>query len=177
MQFAAQTGIAAAPVSFSANGEQYVAVAAGWGTIFALFSREPTASLGLKNRSRILAFRLGGTAALPALAPAAVAAIPQPPDIDATDVLLATGKDIYFDRCMPCHGESVVSGSVLPDLRHASADVHAAWQAIVLGGAFQSMCMPSFGGILSAEESKAVRAYAIQRGNIAYEQQQPEPAG
>ena len=176
-QFPAQTGIAAAPVSYRANGEQHVAVAAGWGTIFGLFGSEVTASLGLKNRSRILAFRLGGSAALPSLPTATIAAVPEPPDIDATDAMLVTGKDIYFSRCLVCHGESVASGGVLPDLRHSSKDVHAAWQAIVLGGAYQSNGMPSFGGILNAEESEAVRAYVIQRARIAYERQQQEPAG
>ena len=55
-QFPAQTGIAAAPVSYAVNGEQYISVAVGWGTMFSLVGGEMTASLGLKNYSRILSF-------------------------------------------------------------------------------------------------------------------------
>ena len=47
---------------------------------------------------------------------------------DAAQV--ATGKDLYYERCAACHGADVASGGVLPDLRRASADTHAAWDAM-----------------------------------------------
>ncbi|MDH3337745.1 MAG: hypothetical protein OER22_05600 [Gammaproteobacteria bacterium] len=67
-QFPAQTGIAAAPISDSVNDQQHIAVVAGWGTIMALLGGEGTASLGMKNHSRILTFNPGGSESLPFLA-------------------------------------------------------------------------------------------------------------
>ncbi len=167
-QFPAQTGIAAAPVTYRANGEQHVAVAAGWGTIFGLFGGEVTASLGLENRSRILAFRLGADAALPAPAAAAVVAVPEPPALDATEAQVARGRHLYYERCVVCHGESAVSGGVLPDLRHASAETHAIWTAIVVGGAYRDKGMPGFGEILTPADARAVQAFVIERARRAY---------
>ena len=175
-QFDAQTGIAAAPATYSVGGDQHVAIAAGWGSIFGLLGGEMTASIGLKNRSRILAFKLGGDAALPS--PEVVAAaLPEPPAIEADEAMLAHGKDLYYERCVMCHGESAASGGVLPDLRHASAEVHDAWHAIVLAGAYQPKGMPAFGGILSEDDSEAVRAYVIEMARRAYERQQSASGG
>jgi hypothetical protein len=64
-QFNAQTGVAAAPMGYAADGAQHIAVAAGWGTLMAMFGGEPTAAMNMQNRSRILAFKIGGTVSLP----------------------------------------------------------------------------------------------------------------
>ncbi|MBU0669074.1 MAG: PQQ-dependent dehydrogenase, methanol/ethanol family, partial [Alphaproteobacteria bacterium] len=65
--FAAQTGIVAPPITYTVAGEQYVAVLAGWGGAYAL-----AADGGLvndqgpvRNVSRLLVFKLGGTGELP----------------------------------------------------------------------------------------------------------------
>ena len=176
-QFDAQTGIAAAPISYSVNDQQHVAVAAGWGTVFGLLGGEGLASLGFRNRSRIMAFNLGGGAALPEPEVVAPALIPEPPESDANETQLAAGKDLYYERCTPCHGVDVASGGVLPDLRHASAGTHAAWDAIVLGGALQHNGMPAFGSILSKADSDAVHAFVIERSRIAFERQSGTAAG
>ncbi len=65
----------------------------------------------------------------------------------------------------------VASGGVLPDLRYASHDTFAAWDAIVLAGAFRDKGMPAFGGIFSKEDSDAVRAFVIHEARRAYAQQ------
>ena len=170
-QFDAQTGVAAAPISYEASDQQHVAVAAGWGTVFAMIGGEGLASMGMKNRSRILAFRLGGGEALPKPASVAVARVPEPPDSDADAAMLAMGKDLYYERCVACHGVDVASGGVVPDLRHASAETHAIWDAIVLGGALRDNGMPAFGTIFSKADSDAVHAFVIERSRIAYERQ------
>ena len=167
--FDAQTGVAAAPITYLAGGQQHVAVAAGWGTVFALFGGEASAAMGMKNYSRILAFRQGGAAALPARPAAAVAPIPEPPSMDADAAVLAAGKDLYYDRCVACHGINVAGGGVLPDLRYATAETHATWDAIVLGGSRRDKGMPAFGGIFSKDDSDAVHAFVINESRLAYE--------
>jgi quinohemoprotein ethanol dehydrogenase len=168
-QFPAQTGIVAAPISYGVGGRQLVAVAAGWGSGFALFGGKATAALGLVNRSRILAFSLDGTAGLPAPEPAIAGAFPQPPEYVAEEAQLAAGKDLYYERCSVCHGGDVASGGVLPDLRRASAETHGLWDAIVRGGLYRERGMPAFGQIFSQEDSDAVQAFVLERAWQAYE--------
>src|SRR5207302_8705778 len=61
-----QTGITAAPVTYSIKGEQYVAVLAGWGGIWALAPGILSEVAGpVRNVSRLLVYRLGGRAQLP----------------------------------------------------------------------------------------------------------------
>jgi PQQ-dependent dehydrogenase (methanol/ethanol family) len=168
-QFDAQTGVAAAPISYSVDGRQHVAVAAGWGTLFAVFGGEATAAMQMQNHSRILAFNLGGDAALPPRPAVAMPAMPEPPDIDADATTMARGKSLYYDRCVACHGMNVASGGLMPDLRHATAETHAAWDAIVLGGSLRDMGMPAFGGILSKADSDAVHAFVVAEARRAFE--------
>jgi len=170
-QFAAQTGIAAAPVSYSVDDQQHIAVAAGWGSIFGLLGSDITASLGLKNRSRILAFKRGGSAELPTIETTAAIPVPEPPASKASPEQLAHGKDLFYERCVPCHGIDVAGGGVLPDLRFASAETHATWDAIVLGGMRSNKGMPAFGMIFDKNDSDAVHAFVIDVSRRAYERQ------
>ncbi len=168
-QFPAQTGIVAAPISYAVDGKQHVAVAAGWGSVFALLGGKGAAMLGQENHSRILAFGIGGEQLLPAIEKVAKV-IPEPPpgDIDATQ--WATGKDLYHERCSVCHGTGAVGGGVLPDLRYASAETHAKWDAIVLGGLLRDKGMPSFAPIFGKAESDAIHAFVLERSRFWYEE-------
>ncbi len=170
-QYPAQTGIAAAPVSYAVGGEQHVAIAAGFGTLVPMFGGKPLAAANFKNYSRVLAFKIGGEASLPAVEVTAKAPVPEPPDSDADAAMIAVGKDKYYERCVVCHGADVASGGVVPDLRYSSHDTFAAWDGIVLGGAYQGRGMPAFGTIFSKEDGDAVKAFVIQEARKAYEQQ------
>ncbi len=170
--FPAQTGIAAAPATYAVDDEQYVAVAAGWGTIFAMLGGEATASIGLENKSRILAFKQGGTASLPAPELREPVPVPEPPEQTASAETIEHGKKLYYQRCVVCHGIDVASGGITPDLRHSSADVHDAWDAIVLGGAFRDRGMPSFATIFDTSDSQAVHAFVIEAAHKARAREQ-----
>jgi quinohemoprotein ethanol dehydrogenase len=169
--FDAQTGVAAAPISYGINGEQHVAVAAGWGTVFALLGGNATAAMGMHNKSRILAFKRGGDVALPAREMLAAEPIPEPPARIDDASAAAMGKDLYYERCVMCHGIDVASGGLTPDLRRSSAETHATWDAIVLGGSQRNNGMPAFGGILGKDQSDAIRAFVISQAWRAYDRQ------
>ena len=63
----AQSGIIAAPSTFEVAGEQYIAVFSGWGGSYALSGGKAAAMSGnLRNVSRLLVFKLGGTGELAA---------------------------------------------------------------------------------------------------------------
>ena len=64
--FFLQTGVIAAPITYTVNGEQYVAILAGWGGVFPLATGEiALRKNNLPNIGRMLAFKIGGKAALP----------------------------------------------------------------------------------------------------------------
>jgi PQQ-dependent dehydrogenase (methanol/ethanol family) len=166
--FDAQTGVVAAPISYEIDGEQYVAVSVGWGSIIALIGGEAIASLNMRNRSRVLVFKLGGTAELPA-----PVSLPEPPpdlpDMEITPELVARGKLVYYDRCNMCHGDGAVSGRLQPDLRRSPLAVHERWDAIVLDGERKAAGMPGFAGAIAPEDSRAIHAYVISRARVLQE--------
>ncbi len=159
----AQTGIVASPVTFEADGEQYVSVLAGWGGSLALSGGGIAAATGSHGVSRILTFKLGSTLTLPEFIPATITADP-PPRIE-DPAMIALGNQRFHDRCMMCHGDGAVGGGVVPDLRYMDTQKHQMWQGIVLGGLHRDKGMVSFAGVLSAEESNAIQAYVIDRAH------------
>src|SRR5690606_5068390 len=94
------TGAVAGPVSYTVDSEQYIAVAAGWGGAMVLMG----GGIGNVHRTpaRVLAFRLGGTAALPA-APAEPV-MPEPPPLEAPAETVERGRKLYMAHCGNCHG-------------------------------------------------------------------------
>ena len=163
--FAAQTGVMAGPVTYTVKGEQYVAVLAGWGGVFPLAAGEVSFASGrVRNESRMLVFKLGGKASLPASPPVALSpltALPNP----ASSATIRKGERLYQRYCAGCHGDVAVSGGVLPDLRRSSALTDDAWFETVLRGDLQSQGMVSFSKELSRDNAAAIRAYVIFRRN------------
>jgi mono/diheme cytochrome c family protein len=117
----------------------------------------------MPNVSRVLTFKLGGKAALPAVSwkPTVVF---NPPKLTASPDTLRLGFATYQDVCMGCHGLNAVSGLLIPDLR-GSAYLwdEKGWDAVVRGGQLKDRGMASFADNISAEQSEAVRAYIIQQ--------------
>lgn len=165
--FGAQTGVVAPPVTYSVNGEQYVAVLAGWGGAFStstdggLINKDGP----VRNISRLLVFKLGGSEALPELPDLVSSPLDPPPSRANSDVIAAGG--VSFARyCAVCHGPGAVGTTYLPDLRRsATLSNGASWQAVVREGILSERGMASFGDSLSEEEADAIRAYVIHRAN------------
>lgn len=165
--FAAQTGVVAPPITYSVGGEQYVAVLAGWGGAYALSVDGDIIrrKAPVRNISRLLVFKLGGTAKLPP--EPALAELPlDPPPSRASAEVIALGQAKYGRYCAVCHAPGAVGSTVLPDLRRAgSLESAEAWAAVVEGGALKDNGMASFKGSLSKAEIEAIRAYVIKRAN------------
>lgn len=164
--FAAQTGVMAPPITYRVNGEQYVTVVAGWGGAFPSVAGEVSWVAGkLPNRSRVLTFKIGGTAQLPPVE-SRIRELPVPPRATAAAATVLEGKTVYHRYCYYCHGDAAISGGVIPDLRFSTALGDAgAWSAIVRKGALASNGMIACGDEVSASEAEAVRAYVILRAN------------
>jgi len=162
--FNTEEGIVAPPIAYSANGEQYILVAAGWGGVYPLLTGE----IALKSSraghvGRLLAFKLGARSELPKQSNATVTRAVEPKSF-GDEATVQRGKGLYQRFCGGCHGDAAVSGGVLPDLRRSSyASSGAAWNNIVLEGALRERGMVSFSAELSREDSEAVRAYVAMR--------------
>ncbi len=158
------SGIIAPPISYSVDGEQYIAVAAGWGGAFALASGVPKHRDNVLTEGRIMVFKLGGKGVLPEPNITAIN-LPIPPDLKATPEQVAQGEHLYHTYCSVCHGPGVTGSGVLPDLRYMAPSTHDAFDAIVRGGAFVGRGMASFAGVLDEAQAQSVHAYIVSQTN------------
>jgi mono/diheme cytochrome c family protein len=160
-EFQNETGIAAAPITYSVDGTQYVAVLAGWGGPEVLVNTG--LGIGSTGPGRLLVFELGGTATLPDRLP------PLPPitapafDLSVTEQEFAAGEKLFSDHCVGCHGIDAVSGGITPDLRRMSVGVNQQFDDIVLRGFREPLGMPSFGDLLDEEQARLIHGYILQR--------------
>jgi quinohemoprotein ethanol dehydrogenase len=159
-----QTAVMAGPMSYEVGGEQYLAVLAGWGGGYAILGGELSKKSGNHehNLGRILAFKLGGTASLPAV-PIEPAKVLNPPVQTADAATIDSGRKLYGHYCLVCHGSDVVSGGVNPDLRYSGFLGNDGWFKIVLEGALKGQGMVSFRQVLDHQKAAAIRSYVIQR--------------
>jgi len=165
--FAAQTGVVAPPITYSVDGEQYIAVLAGWGGAYAITADGHLINDQgpVRNVSRLLVFKLGGEAQLPPEQELVMLPLDPPPS-RADAETIALGKAKYARYCAVCHAPAAVGSTELPDLRRSGAlGNRQAWKAVVHEGILKDNGMVSFAPSLSVEEVEAVRAYVIQRAN------------
>jgi PQQ-dependent dehydrogenase (methanol/ethanol family) len=160
--FDAQTGVMAAPITYTVDGVQYVAVMAGWGGVMGVHATTLLKGVAKQNRSRVLVFRLDGERTLPPL-PAATVAIPDPPAEPGDPAAIALGQALYNRHCQHCHGAGAVGGGLIPDLRYSARATLADWESIVIDGARVAAGMPDYGSFMERAEALAIRDYVIDR--------------
>ena len=158
------------PMSYEIDGEQYIATTAGWGTVLPLLGDFGVPKVGSAELGRVIVYKIGGAATLPDYEVFELDKVPAAEDFGSA-AQVAHGKDVYYQNCMVCHGEAVVSGGVIQDLRWAQAPgSEESFKAVVLEGQYASAGMASFAGALSEDDAEAVRAYIVSR---AHEDAQP----
>jgi PQQ-dependent dehydrogenase (methanol/ethanol family) len=165
-----QVGVIAAPVSYAIDGEQYIAVAAGWGGATGLAVR-----FDGRNEippSRILVFKLGAKSTLP-LGSNNFELVAIPPRTSASTAELNNGLSLYADHCMVCHGISGISSKSIPDLRNLPMFFYQNFNQVLLEGMMESAGMPSFNGVLTAQEVDNIYAYLIEEAHALREESEP----
>ena len=164
------TAALAGPMSYEVDGEQYVAVGAGFGTLFYIIGGFALDQhLGVPENGRILVYKVGGKAVLPKPNLTKIP-MPQPPAQTAAPTVLATGQMKYQTYCVYCHGYNAIGAGVIPDLRYSALlGDSKAFKSVVLGGERKSLGMVSFSSVLSDSDADAVRAYLIQEAHRAYD--------
>lgn len=157
----ANSGVMAGPVTYTVNGEQYVAFSVGWGGILPLLTGPLTNKGKVRAESRVIAFKLGATGELPP--PKAAPVLPTTRQVlTATPGQLAQARDLFNGLCAGCHGLNAISGGVVPDLRYLDDNKHAAFPAFV-SGALINRGMPNFSDILQREDMELIRQYLVKR--------------
>ena len=162
-----QSGVMAGASSYSVGGVQYVAVTTGRGGSLALAAGYAGVARSVPNIPRLLVFKLGGTARLPALAgPPATADPAFTPAGTAADI--AEGRGLYARYCSVCHGGNAQGGGILPNLQRSGVTGSAdAWNSIVSDGALKASGMVSFSRVMSPRQAEAVRSYVVDEANWA----------
>ncbi|MFT4712370.1 MAG: PQQ-dependent dehydrogenase (methanol/ethanol family) [Candidatus Azotimanducaceae bacterium] len=160
----APTAVMAAPVTYKVDGDQYILVMAGAGGIFGMNFD----SLDYENDGTMLAFKLNGSASMPAR-------IMKEGKVDASlkevslsyegmsDEEIDEGWSLYNLNCLVCHGAAAKSSGLLPDLRHSSKETHEAWAAIVIGGMLKDRGMASFADVLTIEQAEKIHGYVVRQ--------------
>ncbi len=164
--FPTQTGVIAAPITYSVNGVQYVAVLAGWGGVWDLFAGDTSRKTGIvRNVSRMLVFRVDGKAALPP-APPMTDAVLDPPPFTGTGAQVTEGGALYSNKCVFCHGVGAIAGALVSDIRHSVAlNDPKRWQQIVHDGLLKDNGMVGWAGEYSPAQIETIRQYVISRAN------------
>ncbi len=148
--------IIAPPITYGVDGIQYVAVMVGFGGAMMGIVDEQSAARDYENNGQVLSFKLDGLAVpLPPVKRHETVTVAE--RYPVPEEVLAHGQRLYKTNCGFCHG---MSGSVpiLPDLRYMTPQIESLLKEIVLQGLFVQKGMPSFAGLLSADDLDAIHA-------------------
>lgn len=154
-------GVIAPPITYQIDGEQYLAVLAGWGGGIGLFGINHP--IDYENSGRLLVYKLNAKTKLPIVNKvthkrSAIAALTTQEQSRSKQ-----GEALYSEHCTRCHGGFVKSAGVIKDLRYMPAEHHQYWQEIVRGGVYSGLGMPSFADLISESEALALQAYVKQQ--------------
>ena len=175
-QFNAGLGIIAAPISFAAQGKQYVSVLVGYGGSASIGSNIMHAGwkYGAQPR-RLLTFGLDGKAVLPPSAgPDMSVKAVDDPTLQIRDEDVAAGKALFL-ACAVCHGRELVSaGGPAPDLRESPLALNRdSFWAVVHDGVLLERGMPRF-ATLTREQVMQIHAYIRSGARAALRSHQPD---
>jgi mono/diheme cytochrome c family protein len=169
-----QTGPWAPPITYALDGEQYIAVAAGFGGGLGAEGGAVAHHWKIPNLSRVLVYKLGGTHKLPPV-PEDNRVMPKPVPVTAEASVIERGQVVYQRHCSYCHGDGMRTGGLTPDLRWSNAGIHEIWQDIVRGGILKARGMVSFSEFVSEEDAEAIRQHVLAEANRLFEQRKPQP--
>ncbi len=163
-------------ITYTVDGEQYVAIAAAFGGSGGLGATGDTQTPVMKygnNQGRIFAFKIGGYKNVKPIMGDTWSGAAAPPAEKVDTALAAKGFGIYHQNCAVCHGVLLASSREVPDLRMVPPEIWNEYDPIVMGGALQDAGMASFGDILTKDDVAAIRAYVLQSAQAAWAQAHP----
>ncbi len=147
------------PISYRVGNDQYIAIALGRGAATLIPGPVPQPAR-IPHGNRVVAFKLGGTAALPeyTYTQQALRAAPQV-QVDAETA--AIGRSVYHRFCFGCHGREGRGNKIQPDLRYSDYLDNGLWGKVVLDGVLAGVGMIGFSAVVTPETAEAIRQYVI----------------
>ncbi len=100
--------------------------------------------------------------------------VPEQPDDEYSEQLVAQGNELYHAQCASCHGGIGIPNEVAitaPDLRLMTLATHADFENIVIQGARAERGMPDFEDALCSEQLEAIRAFIVTQAKQLREDQ------
>ena len=166
------TSIIAPPITYSVDGEQYVAIQVGSGGAGITEGSAPMpASTKYGNFGKTLVFKLNGEGMIDE--PEVWAKeIPEPPVLEASAEQIDHGMELYQEVCVFCHGFAVIGGPAIPDLRKMGPQTHRMFKEIVLGGMLTDRGMSGFADRLSEQDAEDIYAFILARSWQDYQAQE-----
>jgi len=164
-KFNAMNGILAPPITYLADGEQYVTLLVGYG---AAAPDDPGWRFGV-HMPRVLTFKLDGKAKLPPAPPPSFSVTPiDDPSFRIDQASAARGRELWLRNCSICHVPGGANANY-PDLRQsAMAQDPEMLRKIVKEGALSMLGMPKIDELSDqdiADISMAVRDFARRAAN------------
>lgn len=171
--FPAGVSVLGAPITFRAKGEQYIAVLSGPPSGSPAATLTGQAKYGWRYRDhprRLLVFKLGGSAKLPATPPPGEVEPLLDGSFKVDAARAAAGSTAFLNSCMGCHGDGAVAAGGAPDLRASPVVLDAdTFAMIVKGGGLKQAGMPGFAD-LSDQQLLDLRHYIRKQANSRGEQ-------
>lgn len=164
------TGVSmmAAPMSYSIEGEQYVAILSGIGGGNGNTYLPGSASYKYGNKGRLVVLKLGG-GDIPKRSELVHGddVFPMPPVLrSGSQERISIGAELYLRNCAKCHSNIDGRGAGIPDLKRMDEQTHTEFNNIVIKGTLADKGMGSFSDLLSSDEVKAIHQYLI---NLAWQ--------
>ena len=163
--FDAHAAVLAPPITYQANGKQYVSVLTGFGLSFGILDTGPDKLPWeyATQAHRVLTFALEGSAVLPPAPQPRQPVAAADPDFIPDPARVKAGLVLYHFQCVSCHGIGAVGVATAPDLRTSAAPISMeAFGRIVAGGALMVNGMPRFEQ-LTPDEIENIRYYLRSR--------------
>jgi quinohemoprotein ethanol dehydrogenase len=159
--FKTEAPVVAAPISYRANGRQYVTVLTGNGSQGGGILATGNAAYRTDYRlpRQVLTFAIGGTDKLPPFElPALVPAVDPSFKFDKERVMQG-GMAFATNACLVCHGMNAIGGGAAPDLRYSSVILdEKLFKSIVKDGALKLNGMPPSPQVTD-DQVEAIRYY------------------
>jgi quinohemoprotein ethanol dehydrogenase len=148
------TGVGAGPITYMVDGEQYVAVVAGYGGTFSLAGGAAAGQAGRESDGRVLAWRI------------------YEPEVPGFDVIaemldkpgdLARGERLYHKHCAVCHGSQGISANeAIPDLRYTALPWEV-FDKVLRDGLLRHAGMPPFTDWLTEDDTHLIKNWLESR--------------
>jgi quinohemoprotein ethanol dehydrogenase len=165
--FATQTSIFAAPITYELDGEQYVAASVGGASI--------QQGYYAPGYARMLVFKLGGAAKLPPNVDYTPPPL-NPPQSTAAAEVIERGRVVYEQYCTVCHGvDGVQPRGLFPNLTTTPLLHTQEGFDQVINGARAERGMGDFSKDVTPQDAIALREYLISRANVVKSRLPPPP--